>query len=78
MIDLGGFDARATVRTSAAEQDRVFAEHIARVAALAQEPLMQDGDRKLFQWFATRIDARETFRRAWGLTKDLNGHTIET
>ena len=78
MIDLGGFDARATVRASDQEQARVFAEHRARVAALTREPLMQDGDRKLFQWFATRIDARWAFRRAWGLTKDLNGHTIET
>ena len=76
MIDLGQFDARATVRASA--QDRVFAEHRARVAALAQEPLMQDGDRKLFNWFATRVDARHAFRRAWGLTKDLNGRTIES
>jgi hypothetical protein len=78
MIDLGGFDARATVISGAAEQARVFAEHRARVEALANEPLMQDGDRKLFQWFATRVDARYAFRRAWGLTKDLNGHTIET
>ena len=78
MIDLGEFDARATVRASAAEQDRVFAQHRARVAALAQEPLMQDGDRKLFAWFVTRVDARHAFRRAWGLTKDLDGHTIES
>ena len=31
--------------------------------------LMQDTDRRLFQWFATRVDARWTLRRALGLTK---------
>jgi hypothetical protein len=34
MIDLGGFDARATVSASAREQDSVFAQHRARVQAL--------------------------------------------
>jgi hypothetical protein len=34
MIDLGEFDARATIRASAEEQDSVFARHRARVQAL--------------------------------------------
>jgi hypothetical protein len=42
MIDLGGFDARATVPSSAQEQARVFAQHRAKVQALAREPLMVD------------------------------------
>lgn len=31
--------------------------------------LMQDTDRRLFQWFLSRVDARHTLRRALGLTK---------
>jgi hypothetical protein len=40
--------------------------------------LMQDTDRRLFAWFVSRVDARWALRRALGLTKDLNGRTIET
>jgi hypothetical protein len=40
--------------------------------------LMQDTDKKLFAWFLSRVDACETLRRALGLTKDLDGRTIES
>ena len=33
--------------------------------------LMQDTDKKLFQWFLSRVDARETLRRALGVDKRL-------
>jgi len=37
--------------------------------------LLQDMDRKLFAWFASRLDARQAFRRAWNLTQDINIRT---
>ena len=30
--------------------------------------LLQDADRRLFAWFASRVDARWALRRALGLT----------
>ena len=78
MVDLGEFDARRRVSVSAEEDEAVFARHRARMRALDREPLMQDADRKLFGWFCNRVDAKHAFRRAWGLTKDLRGPTIES
>ena len=78
MVDLGEFDARRNVRLGAEEDEAVFAKHRAKIKALDLEPLMQDMDRKLFGWFCNRVDAKHAFRRAWGLTKDLRGPTIES
>ena len=69
MTDLGGFDARATVLSSAQEQEAVFARHRARMQATdwtIHNPrlLMQDTDRRLFAWFVNRVDARWALRRA--------------
>ena len=73
MVDLGGFDAQATVTSSAQDQAGVFAGHRARIAAMEgitnPRLLMQDTDRRLFGWFASRVDARWVLRRALGLTK---------
>ena len=69
MTDLGGFDARATVLSSAQEQEAVFARHRARIRAMTDPTilnprlLMQDTDRRLFAWFVNRVDARWTLRR---------------
>ena len=68
MTDLGGFDARATVVSSAQEQEAVFARHRARMQETdwtIHNPrlLMQDTDRRLFAWFVNRVDARRALRR---------------
>ena len=69
MTDLGGFDARATVVSSAQEQEAVFAGHRARIEAMSDPTihnprlLMQDTDRRLFAWFLSRVDACWTLRR---------------
>ena len=70
MTDLGGFDARATVVSSAQEQEAVFVRHRARMQAMTDPTihnprlLMQDTDRRLFAWFLSRVDARWALRRA--------------
>ena len=68
MTDLGGFDARATVVTSALEQEAVFARHRARIETITDPTihnprlLMQDTNRRLFEWFVSRLDARWALR----------------
>ena len=69
MTDLGGFDARATVVSSVQEQERVFRRHRDRMQEIdwtIHNPrlLMQDTNRRLFEWFASRMDARSALRRA--------------
>jgi len=70
MTDLGGFDARATVVSSAQEQEAVFARHRARIEAMTDPTilnlrlLMQDTNPRLFEWFTSRVDARWALRRA--------------
>ena len=68
MTDLGGFDARATVVSSAQEQEAVFARHRARMQDkdwTIHNPrlLMQDTNPRLFAWFLGRVDARWALRR---------------